>query len=65
MMRRLVLGFCLMSATMLSPPAFAADSVPLQIIVSKDKQSLTVYEGETVVARSRRARYADRHLLHP
>jgi peptidoglycan hydrolase-like protein with peptidoglycan-binding domain len=53
MMRRLVLGFCLMSATMLSPPAFAADSVPLQIIVSKDKQSLTVYEGETVIATSR------------
>jgi hypothetical protein len=53
MLRRLVFGFSLLSATMLSPAAFADNSRALQIVVSKEKQSLVVYDGETVVATSK------------
>jgi peptidoglycan hydrolase-like protein with peptidoglycan-binding domain len=53
MLRRLVFGFSLLFATMLSPAAFADNSRALQIIVSKEKQSLVVYDGETVVATSK------------
>lgn len=53
MLRRLVFGFSLLSATMLSHAAFAEGARTLQIIVSKDKQSLTVYDGETVVTTSK------------
>ncbi len=53
MLRRLVFGLGLLSATMLSHAAFAEGARTLQIIVSKDKQSLVVYDGETVVATSK------------
>jgi peptidoglycan hydrolase-like protein with peptidoglycan-binding domain len=53
MLRRLVFGFSLLSATMLSHAAFAENPRALQIIVSKAKQSLVVYDGEKVVATSR------------
>lgn len=53
MLRHLVFGFGLLSATMLSPAAFAEGTGTLQIVVSKNKQSLTVYDGETVVTSSR------------
>jgi len=53
MLRHLMFGFGLLSATMLSPAAFAEAAGTLQIIVSKNKQSLTVYDGDTVVSTSR------------
>jgi peptidoglycan hydrolase-like protein with peptidoglycan-binding domain len=53
MLRRLVFGLGLLSATMLSHGAFAEGARTLQIIVSKDKQALVVYDGEDVVATSK------------
>ncbi|MGK6312934.1 L,D-transpeptidase family protein [Neorhizobium sp. DT-125] len=53
MLRHLVFGFGLLSATMLSHAAFAGTAGTLQIIISKDKQSLTVYDGDTVVTTSK------------
>ncbi|TWF56621.1 L,D-transpeptidase [Neorhizobium alkalisoli] len=53
MLRRLVVGLGLLSATMLSQTVFAADGRTLQIIVSKDKQQMVVYDGEAVVATTR------------
>ncbi len=59
----------LLSATALIHPAFAADARTLQIFVSKDKQSLAVYDGAEVVATSKIssgkdwAHDAERHLL--
>lgn len=53
MLRRLVFGLGLLSATMLSHAAFAEGARTLQIIVSKDKQSLVVYDGETVLTTSK------------
>ncbi|RWX78822.1 hypothetical protein EPK99_09565 [Neorhizobium lilium] len=53
MLSRLVFGFSLLSATMLSHAAFAENPRALQIIVSKEKQSLVVYDGETVIATSK------------
>lgn len=50
MLRHLVFGVGLLSATMLSSAAFAEGARTLQIIVSKDKQSMVVYDGEAVVA---------------
>lgn len=50
MLRHLVFGVGLLSATMLSSVAFAEGARTLQIIVSKDKQSMVVYDGEAVVA---------------
>ncbi|MGG6895391.1 L,D-transpeptidase family protein [Rhizobium sp. BR 315] len=50
----LLLGLGLLSATALSQPAFAAsDARTLQIVVSKDRQSLAVYDGDQVVATSK------------
>ncbi|OWV98543.1 L,D-transpeptidase family protein [Rhizobium sp. R693] len=53
MLSRLVLGLGLLSATALVYPAVAADSRTLQIFVSKDAQSLTLYNGTEVVATSK------------
>jgi len=53
MLRRIAFGIGLLSATMLSHAAFAEGARTLQIIVSKDKQALTVYDGDTVVATSK------------
>jgi hypothetical protein len=53
MLRRIAFGICLLSATVLSPAASAKDDRTLQIIVSKDRQMLTVYDGDMVVATSR------------
>lgn len=53
MFSRFVFGLGLLSATALVHPAFAADARTLQIIVSKDKQSLAVYDGTEVVATSK------------
>ncbi|SFB60967.1 L,D-transpeptidase catalytic domain [Rhizobium sp. NFR07] len=48
MLRGVLFSLGLLSGTILSQSAFA-DTATLQIIVSKDKQSMTVYDGETVV----------------
>ncbi|SIP97829.1 Putative peptidoglycan binding domain-containing protein [Rhizobium sp. RU20A] len=50
-----LVALCLASGTALSPvPALAAGgSAPLQIVVTKDTQSLVVYDGDTIVATSR------------
>ncbi|MBB3318433.1 peptidoglycan hydrolase-like protein with peptidoglycan-binding domain [Rhizobium sp. BK181] len=53
MLSRLVLGLGLLSATALVHPALAADARTLQIFVSKDAQSLTLYDGAEVVATSK------------
>lgn len=53
-MLRLLFGIGLLSATALTPPAFAADAArTLQIVVSTDRQSLAVYDGAEVVATSK------------
>ncbi|MDK4714716.1 L,D-transpeptidase family protein [Rhizobium sp. CNPSo 4039] len=50
----LLLGLALLSATALSHPVFAApDARTLQIVVSKDRQSLAVYDGDKVIATSK------------
>ncbi|HEX2147206.1 MAG TPA: L,D-transpeptidase family protein, partial [Pseudorhizobium sp.] len=53
MLRRLVFGLGLLSATMLSHSALADDPNTLQIIVSKDTQSMTVYDGGKAIATTR------------
>ena len=53
MLSRLVFGLGLLSATALVHPALAADARTLQIFVSKDAQSLTLYDGTEVVATSK------------
>lgn len=54
MKRRFLFGLGLLSATALVYPALAADDVrTLQIVVSKDRQSLAVYDGDKVVATSK------------
>ncbi|MBX4874397.1 L,D-transpeptidase family protein [Rhizobium bangladeshense] len=53
MFSRLVFGLGLLSATALVHPAFAAEARTLQIFVSKNKQSLVVYDGTEVVATSK------------
>lgn len=53
MFSRFVFGLGLLSATALVHPALAADIRTLQIFVSKDKQSLAVYDGAEVVATSK------------
>ncbi len=51
---RFLFGLGLLSATALVHPVFAADDVrTLQIVVSKDRQSLAVYDGDKVVATSK------------
>jgi peptidoglycan hydrolase-like protein with peptidoglycan-binding domain len=52
MLRGVLFSLGLLSGTILSQSAFA-EAATLQIIVSKDKQSMTVYEGEKVVTTSR------------
>ncbi|CAN7251626.1 L,D-transpeptidase family protein [Rhizobium sp. LjRoot258] len=53
MLSRLVFGLGLLAATALVHPALAADARTLQIFVSKDAQSLTLYDGTEVVATSK------------
>jgi len=53
MLSRLVFVLGLLSATALVHPALAADARTLQIFVSKDAQSLTLYDGAEVVATSK------------
>lgn len=61
MFSRLVFGLGLLSATALVHPAFAADVRTLQIFVSKNKQSLAVYDGTEVVATSKVSTGKDGH----
>lgn len=61
MFSRLVFGLGLLSATALVHPALAADARTLQIFVSKDKQSLAVYDGTEVVATSKVSTGKDGH----
>ncbi|TAU83106.1 hypothetical protein ELI30_07165 [Rhizobium leguminosarum] len=62
MFSRLVFGLGLLSATALVHPALAADAArTLQIFVSKDKQSLAVYDGTEVVATSKVSTGKDGH----
>ncbi|WP_132651203.1 L,D-transpeptidase family protein [Rhizobium sp. BK418] len=51
----------LLSATALVHPAYAADPRTLQIFVSKDKQSLAVYDGAEIVATSKISSGKDGH----
>ncbi|MGA1801405.1 L,D-transpeptidase family protein [Rhizobium sp. HT1-10] len=53
MFSRLVLGIGLLSATALTHPAGATDARVLQIVVSTNRQQLSVYDGDTVVATSK------------
>lgn len=53
MLRRLVFSLSFLSATMLSHAAFAGSARTLQIVVSKQNQSLAVYDGDAVIATSR------------
>ncbi|AVA21134.1 L,D-transpeptidase family protein [Rhizobium sp. LEGMi198b] len=53
MKSRFFFGLGLLSATALVHPAFAEDARTLQIVVSKDRQSLAVYDGDQVVATSK------------
>ncbi|MFB9951056.1 L,D-transpeptidase family protein [Rhizobium puerariae] len=53
MLRGVLFGLGLLSGTMLSQSAFAEAARTLQIIVSKDKQSMVVYDGDKVVATSK------------
>jgi peptidoglycan hydrolase-like protein with peptidoglycan-binding domain len=52
-MLRIFLGIGLLSATALTHPAFAVEARTLQIVVSTDRQSLVVYDGDQVVATSK------------
>ncbi|MBP2446344.1 L,D-transpeptidase family protein [Rhizobium leguminosarum] len=61
MFSRLVFGLGLLSATALVHPALAADARTLQIIVSKDRQSLAVYDGTEVIATSKVSTGKDGH----
>jgi peptidoglycan hydrolase-like protein with peptidoglycan-binding domain len=53
MVSRFFFGLGLLSATALVHPAFADDARTLQIVVSTDRQSLSVYDGDKVVATSK------------
>ncbi len=53
MMSRLVFGLGLLSTTAFVSPALADGARDLQIVVSKDNQSLVVYDGGQIVAKSR------------
>lgn len=53
MISRLVFGLGLLSATAFTHPALAGDAQALQIIVSRNTQSLVVYDGEQVIATSK------------
>lgn len=54
MVLRSTLGLGLLLLALASTATYAADGqAPLQVVVSKDKQSLVVYDGDTVVATSK------------
>ena len=53
MLLRFILGLGLASAAAFAHPALAADARTLQIVVSTDRQSLAVYDGDQVVATSK------------
>tara|TARA_R110002020_G_scaffold53596_5_gene149804 strand:+ start:1439 stop:2758 length:1320 start_codon:yes stop_codon:yes gene_type:complete len=53
MLRRIVFGLGLLSATMLSCSVLASEDRALQIIISKNAQSMTVYDGDKLIATSR------------
>ena len=53
MYRLAAFGLALMSTCVLAGTAVAENARTLQIIVSKDKQSLAVYDGDKVVATSK------------
>ncbi|TWD57488.1 putative peptidoglycan binding protein [Agrobacterium vitis] len=53
MMVRTIFPLMFISATMLAMPALAQGENHLQIIVSKQQQTLSVYDGNTVIATSR------------
>ena len=53
MLRSIVFGLSLLSATVLSSTAFADNPRSLQIFVSIDKQSLVLYDGSKVIATSK------------
>lgn len=53
MLRHFVFGLGLMSATLLAHSALAEAQRTLQIVISKTAQSMTVYDGDSVVATSR------------
>jgi peptidoglycan hydrolase-like protein with peptidoglycan-binding domain len=53
MFSRFVFGLGLLSATALVHPAYSAEARNLQIFVSKDRQSLAVYDGTEVIATSK------------
>jgi peptidoglycan hydrolase-like protein with peptidoglycan-binding domain len=53
MFSRIAFGISLCTLVLASSTALAAEpQVPLQVIVSKDQQSLVVYDGDTVIATS-------------
>jgi peptidoglycan hydrolase-like protein with peptidoglycan-binding domain len=52
MVSRLSIGFALVSSVFLGLPAWASDTDPLQIFVSKQTQTLVVYDGDKIVATS-------------
>jgi peptidoglycan hydrolase-like protein with peptidoglycan-binding domain len=53
MLTRLTFGVALATCTLFATSALADTVDPLQIFVSKDKQSLVVYDGDQVVATSK------------
>ncbi|WP_320201931.1 L,D-transpeptidase family protein [Agrobacterium sp. rho-13.3] len=53
MMLRAFVGACLLSTSVLVQAAFAADARSLQVIVSKNDQSLSLYEDGELVATSK------------
>ena len=53
MLRQIAFGIGLLSAAMLPHAAWAEGARTLQIIISKNTQSMTVYDGDMVVATSR------------
>uniref|UniRef100_UPI0035E3F4E6 L,D-transpeptidase family protein n=2 Tax=Agrobacterium cavarae TaxID=2528239 RepID=UPI0035E3F4E6 len=53
MMLRSFVGACLLSTSVLVPAAIAGDARSLQVVVSKNDQSLSLYEDGEVVATSR------------
>ncbi|MEZ2130295.1 MULTISPECIES: L,D-transpeptidase family protein [unclassified Sinorhizobium] len=61
MLSRFFFGLGLLSATALVHPVLAGDARTLQIVVSKDRQSLVVYDGSTVVATSKVSTGKDGH----
>ena len=61
MMLRSFVGACLLSTSVLVQAAIAGDARSLQVVVSKNDQSLSLYEGGEVVATSRVSTGKDGH----